>query len=526
MKKSFLALLCILPMLLSCVQPQPEEPDDPTTDPVVDPVEVKDPAVTLSGDKNLQLACEAGTVTVSFTANRNWTVTPDGSWITVNPESGFASESPVSVVVTYEQNPKTTERDTYITIAAESAKVMVNLVQAGDPYAGAAAVELKSGDVVLANSELVEKFLTDNWEYPDWPDETGTRTTKVFDYYGGFDGTNLTWANWETDWPDGDLPSAYSIRWKESDMDDSKMVLHMEDELGWKGDLEVKAGSRFVNVTNLVPNDKYTYKVTSANGKTVASGKFSTKGSIHQVFFTGPTTKKKGVIAKGSGCRNARDLGGWTTLDGKKVKYRKIYRGGRMNEKWTPYPLNAQGEKEVLFEGIGAELDLRGNSDVIFEPAVAGLAHCAPVIEQGGKTMLVSDAAKTKECFMFVLNCVRENKPIYFHCSLGRDRTGTLDILLLGLLGVREGVIAREYEITYFAPVGYSVSSSDKQSNPKPLFKNTRLQWVYSDVVPYFWELAAQTPGGTFAEGVEKYLLEVAGVSQKDIDDFRALMLE
>ena len=71
--------------------------------------------------------------------------------------------------------------------------------------------------------------------------------------------------------------------------------------------------------------------------------------------------------------------------------------------------------------------------------------------------------------------------------------------------------------------MGYSVSSSDKQSNPTPVFKNTRKEWVYSDVVPYFWELAGE---GTFAQGVEKYLLEVAGVSQKDIDDFRSLMLE
>ena len=88
---------------------------------------------------------------------------------------------------------------------------------------------------------------------------------------------------------------------------------------------------------------------------------------------------------------------------------------------------------------------------------------------------------------------------------------------------MREGVIAKEYEVTYFAPVGYSVSSSDKQTNTKPIFKNTRTEWVYSDVVPYFWELAGD---GTFAQGVEKYLLTVAKVSQKDIDDFRALMLE
>ena len=278
-----------------------------------------------------------------------------------------------------------------------------------------------------------------------------------------------------------------------------------------------------MNITNLVPNDKYKYSVTTASGKVLAQGNFSTTGSLHQVFFHGKVQKRGGVELKGSGARNARDLGGWTTLDGKKIKYRKVYRGGRLNEKWSPYPLDAQGQQEVLFEGIGAQLDLRGNSDVMFDPAVEGLDHCAPVIEQGGKTMLVNDAAKTKECFEFVVNSVRKGKPVYFHCSLGRDRTGTLDILLLGLLGVREGVIAKEYEVTYFAPVGYSVSSSDKQTNTKPIFKNTRTEWVYSDVVPYFWELAGD---GTFAQGVEKYLLTVAKVSQKDIDDFRALMLE
>ena len=130
---------------------------------------------------------------------------------------------------------------------------------------------------------------------------------------------------------------------------------------------------------------------------------------------------------------------------------------------------------------------------------------------------------KVKELFEFCLNSIKANKPVYFHCSLGRDRTGTLDIIILGVLGVREGIIAKEYEVTYWAPVGYSVSSSDKASNPEPIFKNTRMAWVYSDIVPYFWELAGS---GTFASGVEKYLTEIAGVSKADIDDFRSLMLE
>ena len=77
--------------------------------------------------------------------------------------------------------------------------------------------------------------------------------------------------------------------------------------------------------------------------------------------------------------------------------------------------------------------------------------------------------------------------------------------------------------MTYFAPVGYSVSSSEKKNNPEPIFKNTRTEWVYSAVVPYFW---LRSGGKTFADGVENYLLKIAKVSQQDIDDFRNMMLE
>ena len=512
MNKKFWALLLILPLVSFCGSDKPEPEPEP---------EQTDPEIIVSGDAEITVGCESGSGTLTFTSNVDWTAAADDAWMTVTPESGKASKSPVTLTYQYGQNPNLKNRSTYIVISAYGAEKNVSVVQAGDPMAGAA-VELKDGDQVLATNPLVEKFLTEV-TYKDWPEET-TRATRIFDYYGGFDGKTLTWENWETDWPDGDKPQAYSLRWKKEDMESGAMTMHLEDELGWSGEMEIAAGSRYVNITNLVPNDRYNYKVTAASGKVLTQGSFTTTGSLHQVFFTGPVTKKKGVEMKGSGCRNARDLGGWTTLDGKKVKYRKVYRGGRMNEKWTPYPLNEQGQKEVLFEGIGGELDLRGNSDVIFEPAVEGLAHCAPVIEEGGKTMLVTYKEQTKQCFEFVVDCVRNNKPVYFHCSLGRDRTGTLDILLLGLLGVREGDIAKEYEVTYFAPVGYSVSSSDKKTNTIPTFHNTRLAWVYSDVTPYFWELAGE--GGTFAQGVEKYLLDVAGVSQKDIDDFRKLMLD
>lgn len=515
MNKKFWALILLLPLLVFC-----GKKDNPSSD--TDPKEETNPEIVVSGDNEISVGCESGSGTVTFTSNVDWTAAADDAWLTVSPESGKASKSPVTVTYSYGQNPNLKNRSTYIVLTGYGVQKNISLVQDGDPMAGAAK-EVKNGDQVLANSELVEKFLTEV-TYKNWPEEDSkTRATKIFDYYGGFDGKTLTWDNWETDWPDGDKPQSYSIRWKKEDMESGAMKLRLQDELGWSGEQEIAAGARYVNITNLVPNDKYTYKVTAASGKVLAEGKFTTTGHVHQCFFTGDVQKKSGVTLKGEGGRNCRDLGGWTTLDGKKIKYRKVYRGGRLNEKWKPYPLNAQGEAEVLFEGIGGELDLRGNSDVIHEPAVEGLLHCSPVIEEGGKTMLVTYKTQTKECFEFVVNCLRKNKPVHFHCSLGRDRTGTLSILLMGLLGVREGDIAKEYELTYFAPVGYSVSSSDKKTNTIPTFHNTRLAWVYSDVVPYFWELAGD---GTFAQGVEKYLLEVAGVSQKDIDDFRSLMLE
>ena len=509
MTKKFLALLLLLPTLVFCGDKNDPEPGP---DPDVKGV------ITINGEREITVSCEGATGTVSFTCNTDWALAPDDEWLTVTPTSGSASAEAVTVSYSCGQNPKKKNRSTDIVISGKGVGALITIVQLGDPMAGAAE-EVKDGDVVLATNPLVEDFLT----HVNYPDKTYSQYTSIFDYYGGFGGKvgePLTWDNWGKEWPDGDIPCQYSIRWKKEDLVDGAMKLHLADELGWSGEMDIDAGSLYVNITNLVPNDHYTYSVIGSNGKVLASGSFSTTGHLHQVYFSGDASKPN---TKGGGGRNARDFGGWRTQDGKTVKYRMVYRGGRLNEKWTPYPLNAQGEKEVLFEGLGAELDLRGESDVMFEPAVAGLDHCAPVIEQGGKTMLVEDAAKTKQCFEFVVNSVRAGKPVYFHCSLGRDRTGTLGILLLGLLGVPEGDISKEYELTYFAPVGYSVSSSDKKSNPNPVFRNTRMAWVYSDVVPYFWELAGS---GTFASGVEKYLREVAGVSQQDIDDFRSLMLE
>lgn len=52
--------------------------------------------------------------------------------------------------------------------------------------------------------------------------------------------------------------------------------------------------------------------------------------------------------------------------------------------------------------------------------------------------------------------------PFIIHCTAGKDRTGVFIMLLLGLCGVDDEVIAREYELTNLGYWGKIDSSKAK----------------------------------------------------------------
>ena len=369
------------------------------------------------------------------------------------------------------------------------------------------ATEIKNGDRILACNPNVEKFLSEV-TYPD----RDYSYTKIMEYYGGYNG-NLG----EGETVKSEKPSEYTIRWT-ADAAAGEHTFELKDQTwDWSSEETVAAGEAYVNVTNLCPNAHYSYKVTAANGTVMTEGEFDTYGSIHQVYF------KHSV-------RNARDMGGWKTYDGTKmVKYRQIYRGGRLETS----TISKSGKKALLAEGIRAQLDIRSDSDWNTEPTLPELAFCAPNIKTGGDSMLKQDGGeKTRQCMQFIIDCLKENKPVYFHCSLGRDRTGTLGMIILGLLDVVEGDISKEYEVTYFAPRGWSIATSESYTK----FQNYRTKWAYAPAAEYIWE--GKYPNGTytfnddvndpnydkFSVRVEKYLLDI-GISQADIDAYREMML-
>ena len=334
-------------------------------------------------------------------------------------------------------------------------------------------------DAILVTNPLMEAYLSEvNYPEGDWS------YSKILDYPGGgFEG-------------EGDLPPTVTLSWTETASGALTLTLSEGD---WSREYDVASGKTSCDVTNLVPNRKYEWVVTTSDGMVVAADSFWTKGHLHQIFYT------KQV-------RNGRDLGGWRTKDGHTVKYRKIYRSGKPSENYA----DAAGVKNMLADGFRAQLDLREKSDSHDQSSPMGKDidfFCADFVN--GYQKMMEEGEKVRQSFEFVMKALRADNPVLFHCSIGSDRTGTFSILLLGLLGVSEPDICKEYEITYFAPEKWSVTNG--KVDRLRTNKNRYLQ-----AVNYLLKFGSYKD---FRGCVEKYFLSI-GVSQKDIDDFRTLMLE
>lgn len=256
-------------------------------------------------------------------------------------------------------------------------------------------------------------------------------------------------------------------------------------------------------IYNLLPSQTYYYTVTHmlADGSivTAKSGSFAT-GSIPW------------RLLKVDGIQNVRDLGGWTGLNGQQVKYGKLFRGSAVDDgTYRDLLITGAGRREMVsMLGIRADLDLRYNytdsaisKDMTF--LCAGYGSYAQAITTAGyrtifKTILEWIVARLSES---------PPKPVYFHCQGGCDRTGTLAFLLMGLLGVSESDLSREYELSSFSPIGTG------------RVRNSTV-YGYSAMVAALKSFSGSTITEKFADFAETG----CGVSADTISSFRALMLE
>lgn len=146
---------------------------------------------------------------------------------------------------------------------------------------------------------------------------------------------------------------------------------------------------------------------------------------------------------------NVRDLGGWACTGGR-VKYGKIFRGGHFGS-----ITNADKATIVDWLGIATDIDLRNSGEtggITTSPLGTGVEYFHQSLDFYANAVSTSAAsARTVAVLKKVMTCVAANKPCYFHCMSGADRTGTIAYLLLSLLGVSQSDKDKDYELTAFS---------------------------------------------------------------------------
>jgi len=140
----------------------------------------------------------------------------------------------------------------------------------------------------------------------------------------------------------------------------------------------------------------------------------------------------------GSVTANMRDLGGWA-CDGGTVKYGMLYRGA------IP---NASDKALISSLGIKAELDIRGQEEAQQTESFWDIDYFCT---ENYISYSVTGVPTWKEMLRCVFDNMAHNKPVFFHCTYGADRTGTLACILEGVLGVSQSDCDKDYELTTFS---------------------------------------------------------------------------
>lgn len=146
---------------------------------------------------------------------------------------------------------------------------------------------------------------------------------------------------------------------------------------------------------------------------------------------------------------NVRDLGGWACTGGR-VKYGKVFRGGHFGS------ISAADKATIVdWLGVATDIDLRNNSEtgsITASPLGGSVEYYHQSLDFYANAVSTSAAsARTVAVLKKVMACVAANKPCYFHCMSGADRTGTVAYLLLSLLGVSQSDKDKDYELTAFS---------------------------------------------------------------------------
>lgn len=225
------------------------------------------------------------------------------------------------------------------------------------------------------------------------------------------------------------------------------------------------------------------------------------------------------------GVTNVRDLGGYPSLLGGKIRQGLYYRGGRFNytDEKTTIDQESTFINEVTEEGydtlvnvlkIKSEIDLRMNEShyqgtyaheygMMDNSSYPDIEYVPFPLNWNYSNMMKDEKETIGNIFKFL--AVKENYPVYVHCNIGTDRTGMITYLLGSLLGISQLDLYYDYLFSNFANI----------NNTRDLTKITNI---------YQKTLLAYNDFNLHYDAFD-YLLD-CGVSEKEIDSIMKIYLD
>jgi len=239
------------------------------------------------------------------------------------------------------------------------------------------------------------------------------------------------------------------------------------------------------------------------------------------------------------GQSNFRDLGGYTTADGRRVKPGVIFRSGELSNLTpqdyrtlstlgllTVYDLRTDGERTTAQTKWAA-----GPVQTFISPKpgspLAGLTgHLTPAQARAAmigfyRQMPTAYAPEFKVIFQQLLD---DRVPLLFHCTAGKDRSGLAAALILTALGVPRAEVLSDYELTD----RYLDLADLRRAGPNSAFL-TRLPpdvaHVFLAADPAYLEASFQSIEQKYGS-IDAYLADVLSIGPAQKAKLRSLYLE